>query len=85
MAEVRDLGQKLVCGGAEGGSKVRTPYMVILLSQIIMFMHTWKQFVNLLFSMQYNPKQSSVISCFIKKTYSMPKNKSLCLIAKHYD
>ena len=49
MAEVRDLGVNLGCDGAEGASKVRTPYMVILLSQINMFMHTWKRFVSLPF------------------------------------
>ena len=42
MAEVRDLGVNLGCDGAEGGSKVRTLYTVILFPQINMFMHTWK-------------------------------------------
>ena len=49
MAEVRDFGVNLGCDGAEEGSKVRTPYMVILLSQTNMFMHTWKRFVKFTF------------------------------------
>ena len=29
MAEVRDLGVNLGCDGGEGGSKLRTPYIII--------------------------------------------------------
>ena len=41
-AVMRDLGMNLGINGAEGGSKVKASYIIILLSQINMFMHTQK-------------------------------------------